>query len=153
MAHLGRSVAIIALVVIAAIGFVVLRDGPDDSVAGAGVPAARPAILATTSLVVAREQLVQISGRCPSVDGVVTGPVEIHEVGGAERVVRTDVTAASWTVEWRVPADASTSALRIWCGDGAGLDFPSDREIALRYRMDASPTTVTGQTLPPLPDT
>ena len=153
MAHLGRAVTILTLVVAVAIGLFVLRDGPDESVAGAGVPSAQPAILASTSLVVAREQFVQITGRCPTEDGTPAGPVEIHEVGGAERVIRTDVTAASWTVEWRAPADASTSALRIWCGDGDGLEFPGDREIALRYRMDPAPTTVPGRTLPPLPDT
>lgn len=155
MARLGRSVTLLLLVGVAVAAVVLLRGGDEGSVSGGrGASAdAQPATPSVQTLVVARGQLVQLTGRCPAADGVTGGPVEIHEVGGPGLVTRTGVTGASWTVDWRAPEDASTAKLRIWCGDGSGLDFPEDREISLRYRMDPPPTTVPGRTLPPLPDT
>ena len=127
----------------------------------AAPPVAVPATMSTRRVTVGPNGFGHLSGSCPTVDGVVLGPVEVWVVG--DQVVRIDtgITGTDWTYDWRAPATADPIALQVWCGDptAAGLGFPSDQEVAVVFvaQQQATTTVAAGDggsgTPDPLPGT
>jgi hypothetical protein len=123
-------------------------------------PVAVPATMTTRHVTVGPNGFGHLSGSCPSVDGVVLGPVEVWVVG--DQVVRIDtgITGTDWTYDWQAPSTADPIALHVWCGDptAAGLGFPSDQEVVVVFVAQQATTTVAAGdggsgALEPLPGT